>query len=166
VQTSLPDPTNDPLNRTKRKPKFRQFLTMTAQANFHRLLDSCTEREAPKQGRFYPQRHTTAKSSQAFELQDVPLKEVPLNKKQWKSLDEVFGSPKYFAFVAQAGIPHDLLTLAAEARVAYHAGKPKEQGNSSKVTKLPRTLKLPALYVPEVKQRLLKHHSSSSGASS
>ena len=207
---SLPDPSKNPFNQARRLPNRRQFLSKKAYANFHKLLDPYLNTPEPSSP---PQRHPriTAPSYQGTEV-----KKVPLSNKQWQSFEDVFGSPKYFAFVAQDGIPNDLLAMAAKARAAYYAGNLpalKEQNRASKVTKLPvvwdsgasicvsfdkndfvghiqpvptmarlrgffrngprihgighiawsftdvngmlRTLKLPALYVPDVKQRLL-----------
>ena len=67
--------------------------------------------------------------------QSIKIQEVPLNKKQWRAFEDIIGSAKYFAFVAQDVIPHDLLALAAKARVIYHTGtlsNVKEHERSSK----------------------------------
>jgi hypothetical protein len=71
--------------------------------------------------------------------QGIKIHEVPLNKRQWKAFEDIIGSAKYFAFVAQDGNPHDLLVLAAEARAIYRTWKPsnlKEDARLSKVTQL------------------------------
>jgi hypothetical protein len=52
--------------------------------------------------------------------QSIKIQEVPFNKKQWRAFEDIICSAKYFAFVAQDGIPHDLLALAAKARAMYH----------------------------------------------
>ena len=53
------------------------------------------------------------------------------NERQWKSVDEVFGTPHYFTFTAQDELPSELLKLVEKIRAAYTSsgkvGKVREQ---------------------------------------
>jgi hypothetical protein len=98
IRASLPDPSKNPFNQAKRQPKCRHILTEKAYDNFHRLLDPHVG--TPKQETSPPQRHLR---TPATSFQGIKVKGVPLNNKQCQSFEDVFGSPKYLAFVAQDG---------------------------------------------------------------
>jgi hypothetical protein len=86
-------------------------------ANSRRSANSKNEKAKPLK-KHPPSKNT--KYNRLF-IENQHLNELRLNKRQQNSIDDVFGTSRYFTFIAQDELPSELLVLAAKIRAAYLA---------------------------------------------
>lgn len=214
VRYDRKDPAEHPIHKATAAPPEQQFFTEKAQANFRRLLDEALLNRPKCEDSDPPAHHPMAPPPTEIPEESVRPSdtEVYLTKEQSRAFDQIFGGPKYFAFIAQEDLSADVLKVITRIRKEYLSGKGLRPP-TRKETQLPviwdsgasvcvsfdrndfvgpiqpmanpsrlrgffrngprirgvghvawsfedtngnlRTLKLPAMYVPEVKQRLL-----------
>jgi Zinc knuckle len=214
VRFDRKDPLEHPVHQASTKPPKQQFLTKKAKANFARIIkDAFGKGRQPDPEPPKPKRHPIMAPTKRKAIPNAKPSdfEIHLTNNQMDAFDEIFGTPKYFAFVAQEDLSADVKKLCTRIRNEYLSGKGRPP--TRKASKLPviwdsgasvcvsfdrndfvgpiqplanpsrlrgffrngprirgvghvawsfedtngnlRTLKLPAMYVPEVKQRLL-----------
>jgi Zinc knuckle/GAG-pre-integrase domain len=208
------DPLEHPIHQASTKPPKQRFLTKKAKKNFGRLLqDALDRRRQPDPEPPKPKRHPLVASiKRAASLKVKPSDaDLHVTKDHLDAFDEIFGTPKYFAFITQEDLSAEVKKICTRIHDEYLSGKGRPP--TRKESQLPviwdsgasvcvsfdrndfvgpiqplanpsrlrgffrngprirgvghvawsfentndnlRTLKLPAMYVPEVKQRLL-----------
>jgi hypothetical protein len=127
-----------PIHKAKVTPHKQRFLSRKAKRNFSRLLDEALLRRPspnpePERPKCHPIVHQPARRAPSSIMQPSEY-EAYVGTREQESIDVIFGSPKYYAIVAQEDLSADVKELGTRVRSSYaNVGLP----DSSKEAKLP-----------------------------